>query len=349
MSTLPVITPAIHPHESGLTWPTLAWPTGEVGDAVHAALDAGFGDPALGDTYAVVLIHRGRLVYERYDNALPSFIHEPTPVDVDTPLLSWSMAKSMLHFLVGTLVDEGRLDPSAPAGIAAWENDERSTITLGDLLAMRDGLNFAEEYSVDTPSNVVEMLFGEGQHDMAAYAASRPLAHEPGRVFNYSSGTTNIISGIVGDLVGRGEPYRDFLQTRLFDAIGMTSATGTCDEAGTFVASSYVHATARDFAKFGLLYLRGGEWDGRRLVSRRWIDTAQIPLSVDEESGTFYSWQWWVSGDDFGSYWCNGYEGQMIVVSPTLDSVLVRLGRTNAERYPDLRQWRDGVLRTLAR
>ena len=349
MSTLPVVTPAISPHEPGLAWPTTSWPTGDVSEVTRTALDAGFGDPALGDTYAVALIHHGRLVYERYDNALPSFIHEPTAVTVDTPLLSWSMAKSMLHFLVGTLVDEGRLDPSAPAGIATWADDARAAITLGDLLAMRDGLNFAEEYSVDTPSNVVEMLFGEGQSDMAAYAANRPLAHQPGSVFNYSSGTTNIISGIVGDLVGRGEAYRDFLQKKLFDAIGMSTATATFDEAGTFVASSYVHAIARDFAKFGLLYLRGGEWDGQRLVSRRWIDTAQIPLSVDEESGTFYSWQWWVSGDEFGSYWCNGYEGQMIVVSPALDSVLVRLGRTDAERYPDLRQWRDGVLRALAR
>jgi len=101
-----------------------------------------------------------------------------------------------------------------------------------------------------------------------------------------------------------------------------------------FVASSFVHARALDFAKFGLLYLRGGEWDGRQLISREWAATAQVPLSVEASSGHLYSWMWWVSGDEYGTYWANGYEGQMISVVPALDALVVRFGHTPEEKLP---------------
>jgi CubicO group peptidase (beta-lactamase class C family) len=110
-----------------------------------------------------------------------------------------------------------------------------------------------------------------------------------------------------------------------------------------------VHATARDFAKFGQLYLRGGQWEDRQLVSRAWVDTARIPTSQDPDSGVYYSWQWWVTGDEYGTYWANGYEGQSISVVPALDAVVVRLGKTDAERYDQLRAWRHEVLEVLAR
>ena len=129
---------------------------------------------------------------------------------------------------------------------------------------------------------------------------------------------------------------------------GKFIARATFDDAGTFVASSYVHATALDFAKFGLLYLRGGQWEGSRLVNQSWCDTAQIPLSTDADSGNHYSWQWWVTGDEFGSYWANGYEGQSITVVPALDAVVVRLGKTDATQYPALREWRHDLLRALS-
>jgi CubicO group peptidase (beta-lactamase class C family) len=109
-----------------------------------------------------------------------------------------------------------------------------------------------------------------------------------------------------------------------------------------------VHATALDFAKFGLLYLRGGEWDGQRLISREWADTAQVPLSADVEGGSFYSWQWWVTGDEYGTYWASGYEGQMICVVPALDALVLRFGHTPEEHYPDLANWRGRLLDLLA-
>jgi CubicO group peptidase (beta-lactamase class C family) len=183
---------------------------------------------------------------------------------------------------------------------------------------------------------------------VAGYTIARPLAHQPGTHFNYSSGTTNIISSLVARHVGFGEPYRQFIQERLFDPLGMRSATAKFDDAGVFIGSSYVYATPRDFAKFGYLYLRGGEWDGHQLVSPQWVASAQVPHSVDAESGRFYSWQWWVTGDRYGTYWANGYEGQSISVVPTLDAVVVRLGKTDAERYPDLYQWRADLLDELA-
>jgi CubicO group peptidase (beta-lactamase class C family) len=115
------------------------------------------------------------------------------------------------------------------------------------------------------------------------------------------------------------------------------------------VASSYVHARALDFAKFGLLYLRGGEWEGRQLVSREWAATAQVPLSVETSSGHLYSWQWWVSGDAYGTYWANGYEGQMISVVPALDALILRFGKTPEEKYEPRMAWRERVLAVLAK
>jgi CubicO group peptidase (beta-lactamase class C family) len=123
----------------------------------------------------------------------------------------------------------------------------------------------------------------------------------------------------------------------------------TFDTSGVFVASSFVHARALDFAKFGLLYLRGGEWEGQQLISREWAATAQVPLSVEVSSGQLYSWQWWVSGDRYGTYWANGYEGQMIAVVPALDAVVVRFGHTPEENYEPRMAWRERVLAVLAK
>jgi CubicO group peptidase (beta-lactamase class C family) len=167
-------------------------------------------------------------------------------------------------------------------------------------------------------------------------------------VYNYSSGTTNLISRIVADHVGYGEPYRSYLHDRLFTPLGMNSATATFDDAGVFIGSSYVYATARDFAKFGYLYLRGGEWDGHQLVSQSWAATAQDAHSFDDEMQLGYAWQWWVRHDDVGTYAAQGFEGQRIVVVPELDAVIVRCGKTPAEQGPHLQAWLDQLIRELA-
>jgi CubicO group peptidase (beta-lactamase class C family) len=302
-------------------------------------------------TNAVVVVQGGRLLVERYGGVQEFFDRPAEAIESTSQLLSWSMAKSVLHMIIGTLVDQGRLDPNEPAPLLEWSgpDDPRRLIRLADLLAMRDGLAFVENYEIGQVSHVIEMLFGEGKEDMAAYTARLPLAHDPDTFFNYSSGTSNVLSRIVADQVGRGEHYLAYLRDKLFEPIGMTSATPTFDPTGVFVASSYLHAQALDFAKFGLLYLRGGQWEGRQLVSRQWCSTAQTPHSLDPESGLFYSWQWWVTGDRYGTYLASGYEGQMINVIPELDAVIVRFGHSPEEGFPARYAWRDRVLEVLAR
>ena len=217
----------------------MSCPTG----STSTSLMAEAFDPAgpLHHTYAVVIIHRGRLVFERYGGLLPQWDKPGKPVVRETPLLSWSMAKSMLHAVVGMLVAEGRLVLDDPAPVPLWQSpgDPRREITLQTLLDMRDGLDFVEEYDDPETSDVLQMLFGRGNEDMAAFAADRPLAAPPGTRFNYSSGTSNVISGIVARTVGPGEDTAEFLARRLFDPLGMTSATVTLDDAGTWVAASY--------------------------------------------------------------------------------------------------------------
>jgi CubicO group peptidase (beta-lactamase class C family) len=324
------------------------WPTGapparvDVGGLVDQAFQ-----PAgpLGPTYAVVIVHRGRIVVERYGGRLEHLDRPAEPVGPATPLLSWSMAKSVLHAAVGILIDDGLLDLDRPAPVPEWSNptDPRRRITVDHLMSMRDGLDFTEEYTAGH-SDVVEMLFGEGSGDVAHFAADRPLSAEPGERFNYSSGTSNVLSGIVARTVGPHDSCRRFLTERLFGPIGMTTARPGMDAAGTWVASSYLHATARDFARFGLLYLRGGTWDGRRIVPAHWVDTARRARSVDPTDGQVHSMHWWVVPDSDGTFAALGYEGQSISLCPASDLVVVRLGKTQAEHYPELRHWRSNVV-----
>jgi len=352
MNEVPDIEPRFNLQPGDVAWPTTDWPRGAVANQpdLDRVVDELFILDDLSETNAVVVVQGGRLLAERYGGVQPYFDRPAEPITWRSLLLSWSMAKSMLHMIVGTLVDQGRLDPDQLAPVPEWNDpaDPRHQIRIRDLLAMRDGLDFIEEYEIGRESNILEMLWGQGQGDMAAYTASRPLAHEPGTHFHYSSGTTNILSRIVADVVGYGEDYRDYLRQHLFDPLGMVGPVADFDESGVFVASSFVHARALDFAKFGLLYLRGGEWQGRQLVSWRWAATAQRPLSRDEEDRTFYSWHWWVTADEFGTYAASGYEGQRIIVVPALDAVIVRLGHTPSEHYPALNDWRARVLEVLA-
>ena len=209
------------------------------------------------------------------------------------------MAKSVLHAAVGILVGDGRLDLDAPAPVPAWAGDERSAITLDHLLAMRDGLAFAEDYEDAERSDVIEMLFGSGQHDVAAYAESRPLAHPPGEVFNYSSGTSNIVAAIVGRTVGRGHddrrvPPRASVRTDRHD-LGRAAA-----RRGRHLRRARRTCTRRrsDYARFGLLYLRDGVWDGRRLLPEGWVDHARRHRSTDPVDGRGHGSHWWVEIDD---------------------------------------------------
>jgi CubicO group peptidase (beta-lactamase class C family) len=345
---------ALPQQPAGVAWPTEDWPTGPLDPAVDLAplLDEVL-DPEgpMAETFAVLVVHRGRLVVERYQGALEHFDRPPTPVTAATPLLSWSIAKSVLHAVVGLLVGDGRLDLDTPAAVPEWAapDDPRHAITLRHLLAMRDGLSFNEDYVDGGTSDVIEMLFGAGQSDMAHFAADRPPAAPPDARCNYSSGTSNIVSGVVARTVGPGESYARFLHSRLFGPLGMTSADPEFDEAGTWVASSFLRASARDYARFGLLYLRDGMWDGTRLLPAGWVDYARTWVSEDPDDASPYGAHWWgVAGDTRGTFRASGYEGQSITICPPLDLVVVRLGKTPLEREDNLTPWRAAMVEAFA-
>ena len=202
---------------------------------------------------------------------------------------------------------------------------------------MRDGLAFVEDYVDAGGSDVIEMLFGAGQYDVAHFAADRPLAHAPDTVFNYSSGSSNIVSRIVGEIVGPMEP---FMREAVFDPIGMESATIRVDDAGTFIGSSYVYATARDWVKFGQCYMRGGQ----KVVTPAWVAHGTREQSIDPDDGRPYGAHWWILRNAREVFYASGYEGQRVVACPELDLVFVRFGRSESTQYDALRDWCNSVV-----
>lgn len=292
----------------------------------------------LGVTLALLVVQGGEVVVERYGDRPANLFHpEPEPVTSSTPLISWSMAKSITHAAVGILVGEGRLDPTAPAPVPEWAGTDRAAITVLDLLEMRSGLRFVEDYVDGEASDCLAMLFGTGADDHAAYAASLPLEHPPGTFWNYSSGTTNIVCRILGDVVSGGDTsptvreaaMREFLDQRLFGPTGMPDAEPRFDAVGNFVGSSYVHAPARQFGRFGELYLRDGCVGDQRLLPEGWVDHARTTIASDPESGFGYGRHWWTWPDQPGSLAAHGYEGQYTIVLPEHDAVVVHLGKTD--------------------
>ena len=344
---------------AGVPWPTRDWPEAELSSVVDPsrltrASARLFDEPASdthGTSLALLVVHRGRIVHERY-GVQPDTVFGPGgPVTADTTLVSWSMAKSITHALVGFLVDEGRLDPAAPAPVAEWADDDRRHITLENLLQMRDGLDFVEEYVAGDNApmpHVIDMLFGTGADDVATFAKSRPLKHAPGSFWNYSSGTTNIVSSIVARTIANSCDITSFIRDRLFEPLGMTSATPRLDTAGTFIGSSYVYATARDFARFGYLYLRNGLWEGRQLLSPAWVASAARQHAADPETNHGYGAHWWIWKSMSGVSAALGYEGQRTIIDRTRDTVIVHLGKWVHETQPVLDQLLTDVLEATA-
>jgi CubicO group peptidase (beta-lactamase class C family) len=307
-----------------------------------------------GVSWAFLAVRGGEVIAERYGVRAANDFEPAESVAADTTLLSWSMAKSITHAVVGILVADGLLDLDGPAQVPEWSGTDREPITMMQLLEMRSGLGFAEDYVDGDSSNCIEMLFGNIDPSFGHYAASQPLDHAPGAVFNYSSGTTNIVARIIGDIVSGGpggQPARrqaavaTFLSERLFDPIGMQSAVAKFDQAGDFVGSSYVYATARDFARFGELYLHDGiaaGGAGQRVLPAGWLDHARTVSGHDDTSGLDYGRHWWLWQAFPGSLACHGYDGQFVAVFPDRDLVFAHLGQTSAAHNP-------GLLMRLAR
>ncbi len=323
------------PQPTGVPWPTREWPRAELDRRVDRAaldglLDHAFARPEPEDlerTHAVVVVHRGAIVAERYgEGAGP-----------DDPCRSWSMAKSITNALIGILVREGRLDIFEPIPVKEWDADDpRARITTDQMLRMVDGLRFREaehlgggavRYYPEEESDVIPMLFGAGRKDVAAFAATLPSVAEPETRWNYNSGASNLLARLVGEIAGGGggEKTLAFMQRELFAPLGMKTASPTFDEAGHFIGSSHCACSARDFARFGLLYLRDGLWEGKRILPEGWVDYSRTP---SPQSEGLYGAHFWVVPGSLGIFHCSGAWGQRIMIVPKLDLVVVRVGQT---------------------
>jgi CubicO group peptidase (beta-lactamase class C family) len=326
------------PQPDGLAWPSQSWAEETLDPrvdrpALDALLDHAFTDPEPDDldlTYGVVIVHRGAIVAERYAK-------DVRPEDA---FLSWSMAKSITNSLIGILVHQGRLDISKPPAVKEWAPDDpRARITIDQMLRMVDGLRFREaehlgggsvRYYPPDESDVIPMLFGDGKKDVAAFASTLPYQQEPEALWNYNSGASNLLARLVSETIGGGQTeMAAFMKRELFDRIGMKSADPQFDPAGNFIGSSHCFCSPRDFARFGYLYLRDGIWDGERLLPEGWVDYCRTP-SIQSEG--IYGAHFWVVPGSLGLFYCSGMGGQRIMISPKLDLVVVRSGKTEPHK-----------------
>lgn len=305
------------------------WPDGDtVAPSQAPELDALLTDGKLTGPgmRAVIVVKNGRIVGERYGEGFSP----------DTPLLGWSMTKSVTAAIIGTLVRSGRLSLDQSRLLPEWQGDGRSAIKLSDLLAQSSGLEFNESYG--DVSDVTRMLYLEP--DMAGFAAAKPLVAAVGGTWNYSSGTSVILSRIWQNAAGA--EALSYPRSALFGPIGMTSAVMEPDARGTFVGSSYLYATARDWARFGLFILRNGVWDGRELLPPGYVDWMREVVPASKGAyGKGHVWLWGPEGDspsgedpDVGfdlpadTFWFEGHDGQSVAVIPSKDLVVVRMGLT---------------------
>jgi CubicO group peptidase (beta-lactamase class C family) len=320
------------------------WPRGDAVDpwlpdhvdreVLETVLRDAFEEPVPGQqllTRAVVVVHEGRIMAERY---APGY----SPV---YRFAGWSMAKSVTGALAGILHGDGRLDLAMAELRPEWRqaDDPRRGITVEHLLRMTSGLDFEESY--EPTGEATRMLFDAP--DAAAFAARTPLAHAPGTAWYYASGSTNLLSWTLGRAVpGDHLEYLMFPARALFHRIGMKSAVLEPDPAGTLVGSSFMYATARDWARLGLLYLHDGVWDGERVLPEGWVAYSVTPVPAARRGA--YGAQWWLNAGAPGdpadrmfpelpadAFWAAGFQGQRLVVVPSADLVVVRLGVTEPE------------------
>jgi len=330
---------------AGVAWPTTRWPEGpppagadvHAIDAAEAALFGPRGRGGVPDTRALLVVQGGRIVRERYADGFGP----------ESRFRSWSMAKSVTNGLVGLLVREGKLDLDAPAPVPRWQRDgdPRRALTLRQLLNMTSGLDNADGGD-DADSLVAKLFFGELSADSADAAAKVDLAYEPGTHWAYSTATSQILAGIVARSVGGGrEGVRAFVERELVAPLGAASLVIEFDPAETPLGGGYVWASARDWARLGLLYLRDGVWDGRLILPAGWVDFTRT-VAPAENNGT-YGAHFWVAAKPaehqfqtlrpgIDAFQMNGNAGQFVVIVPDRDLIVVRLGEMHVATWPEL-------------
>ncbi len=295
---------------------------------------------------ALLVAVDGKIVDERYAEGF----------DASTPFLSWSMAKSVTATLVGAAVERGFIDINDPAPVPEWEGDsDKSKITWNDLLHMQSGLGFGEDYD-QVRSDVNRMLFERA--DAGGMAARSPVEHPPGEVWYYSSGTTNLIARTLRQVLEHeGVDLYAFAQEAIFEPVGVATITMEPDATGSIIGSSFVYATARDWARLGQLYLQDGVWNGERLLPEGWKDYVKTPAGASDRQ---YGAQFWLNQDGENGrerffsgvpeemFFFAGHEGQYVFIIPDKKMVVVRTGMTRgrpamAEVAPVLKEIYDAV------
>ena len=284
---------------------------------LNAAVANAFDKKGIKDkrTRSVIVIYKDKIIAEKYN----------TGFNKKSKILGWSMTKSLTATYFGVLQKQGKIDIMKPAPIAEWATDERSRITINDLLHMNSGLEWEEDYG--KISDVTKMLFMA--EDMTQSQIDKPFVGKPNNTWNYSSGTTNLLSGILRKQFKTHQDYLDFWYSSLLDKIGMNSALVETDMAGNFVGSSYGWATTRVWAKFGLLYLHKGNWNGEQLFNESWSNYVATPTN---SSNGNYGAQFWLNASrkfpdvPANMYYASGYQGQMVAIFPSQDLVVVRMG-----------------------
>ena len=314
--------------------------------ALARAVDNLFTDPAVGETRAVLVIHKGEIVAERY---APGYGR-------DTRLIGWSMSKTITAVLVGLLVSDGRLRLDETAPVPTWQRsgDPRGEITLRQLLQMRSGLRHVESTTPAGDADTVRMLALDGRDDQAAYAEAQPLEAVPGTKWEYSTATTTILSDIAArsltdskDPAVRRQVVGDYLRARLLDPVGMGSAVAEYDAAGTLQGGSFIHATARDWSKFGEFLRHNGVVKGAQIVPSDWIRFmlspaphnpgygAQIWLNAPQPDGKE---ELFPARGPRNIFALVGHLGQYVIVSPDQELTIVRLGKTDTPQRAALVQ-----------
>lgn len=286
-------------------------------------------------TRSIIVIYKDKIIAEHYDTGFTR----------NSKILGWSMTKSITATYFGILEKQGKIDVMKPAPIAEWKNDERKNITINDLLHMNSGLEWEEDYG--KISDVTQMLFQA--EDMTKPQIEKPAKYKPNTHWYYSSGTTNLLSGILRKQFMTHQQYLDFWYNSLFDKLGMGSALVETDMAGNFVGSSYGWASTRDWAKFGLLYLHKGNWNGEQLFDESWAKYVATPTNTSD--GRYGAQFWLNSGGHFPDaprdmYYASGYQGQMVAIIPSHDLVIVRMGLSEDPNF-DFNGFLKGVVSSL--
>jgi len=330
---LPELTLPYPPGDPAATaWPEgdlitdVALPPGIDVAALEAASDWAFDRESPQQvTLSLLVVHNGRIIHERYAPG----------VDMTTRTRTWSTAKSLAVTLIGMLVDEGKMHLDEPLGFE-WlprarspKTDPRNAITLRHVLNMSSGLD-----TVDNGG--LEYATGSGLSYWAGASSVRgalrqPLMREPGTNWDYENYDTLLAVYKMKQVLGDEQTYQEFPRRRLLDKIGMRNTLVSTDRFGDFILSSQVYTNARDLARFGLLYLQNGVWNGERLISEDWIDFVRTPAPATVGRGGQYGGQWWLvpeNRDDVpkDAYSTSGNRGQYAVVVPSHDLVIVRRG-----------------------